>query len=168
MYLERQLTKDFAPGIRQRGYGLFTSRMVSLLTGDQWEVSARVGGSNVQRVQMSRQDDELYVFCDCPYFETESACKHIWATILAADQKTYLRGAGGSGTLELVEDFEPEGFGEEFDEDQESFPWTSRGTRRAAVPAPPKPPKIPAWQRLLQEMNNETVAVAPAARRVDR
>ena len=95
MYLQRQLTKDFAPGIRQRGYGLFTSRLVTLLSGNQWEVSARVGVSNVQRVQLSRQDDELYVFCDCPFFETESAFKHIWATIVAADDKHYLRGAGG-------------------------------------------------------------------------
>jgi len=81
---------------------------------------------------MARQDDELYVFCDCPYFETEAPCKHIWATILAADQKNYLRGAGDGGTLELVEDFEPEEFGEEFDDDLESFSWTS--AERAAPP----------------------------------
>jgi superfamily II DNA or RNA helicase len=165
MYLQRQLTKDFAPGIRQRGFGLFSSRMVTLLSGDQWEVSARVGASNICQVDLSRQDDEIYVFCDCRFFETESACKHIWATILAADEKNYLRGAGGSGVLQLVEDFEPE----EFDADVESYSWTSQGTRRQAPPPPPKPPKIPAWRKLLQDLNNEPAAAAAnSMRRVDR
>jgi hypothetical protein len=171
MYLQRQLTKDFSSGIRQRGFEIYRSRMVTLLSGSQWEVSAKVRGSDFYRVQLSRQDDELYVFCECPFFETESACKHIWATLVAADEKNYLRGAGNGGALTLVEDFEPEELAEEFDDDleDEDFPWTSRGTRRPALPPPPKPPKIPAWRKLLQELNNEPIAItANANRRVDR
>ncbi len=143
--------------------------MVTLLSGNQWEVSARVGGSKFYQVQLSRQDDEIYVFCECPFFETESTCKHIWATIIAADEENYLRGAGNGGALTLVEDFEE--FGDEFDDDfvDEDFPWTNRGTRRPALPPPPKPPKIPAWRKLLQELNNEPIAIsANATRRVDR
>jgi superfamily II DNA or RNA helicase len=170
MYLQRQLTKDFSSGIRQRGFEIYRSRTVTLLSGSQWEVSARVRGSNFYRVQLSRQDDELYVFCECPFFETESACKHIWATIIAADEKNYLQGTGNGGALTLVEDFEPEEFGEEPDDiEDEDFPWTSRGTRRSVLPARPKPPKIPAWRKLLQELNNQPVAIfASATRRVDR
>src|SRR5437016_1590019 len=169
MYLQRQLTKDFSSSTRQRGFDIHRSRMVTLLSGNQWEVSARVGGSKFYQVQLSRQDDEIYVFCECPFFETESTCKHIWATIIAADEENYLRGAGNGGALTLVEDFEE--FGDEFDDDfvDEDFPWTNRGTRRPALPPPPKPPKIPAWRKLLQELNNEPIAIsANATRRVDR
>ncbi len=168
MYLQRQLTKDFSAGIRQRGSEIHRLGMVALLSGNQWEVSARVRGSSVHRIQLSRQDDELYVFCNCRFFETESACQHIWATILAADEENYLRGAGGGGALELVEDFEPEEFSEELYKDRESFPRTSYQTLRPAPP-PIKPPKIPEWQKLLQELNNQpTAAIVSATRRVDR
>src|SRR5947208_3495759 len=127
MYLQRQLTRDFSSGIRQRGFEIYRSHMVTLLSGNQWVVSANVRGSNFYKVELSRQDNELYVFCECPYFETESACKHIWATILAADDKNYLRGNGDGGPLTLVEDFEPE-FGD--DVEGEDFPVTGRVIRR--------------------------------------
>jgi superfamily II DNA or RNA helicase len=171
MYLQTQLMKAFSAAIRQRGFELFRSRMVVLLGGDQWEVSAKVRGSKVYAVDLSRQDDEIYVFCDCPFFETESACKHIWATILAADEKKYLRGAGSNGPLQLVEDFEPEFDDDLDDEDEvedEDFPFSSRVTRRFAPPAPPKPPTIPAWRKLLQDLNNQPAGGANAPRRVDR
>ena len=41
-------------------------------------------------VNLFRQDDEVHVLCTCPFFETESACKHIWATILEAWEQGHL------------------------------------------------------------------------------
>ncbi len=59
------------------------------------EVSAKVRGSATYHVDLSRVGDEIYVSCECAYFDSEPVCKHIWATILAADEKFYLLGVGG-------------------------------------------------------------------------
>src|SRR5712664_1614368 len=97
MYLQRQLAKDFSPGVRGRGAEIHRFHQVNLVSGDRWQVLAKVQGSRMYQVNLSRQDDEVHVLCNCPFFETESACKHIWATILAADEKSYLLGSMGSG-----------------------------------------------------------------------
>src|SRR5260370_16900077 len=98
------------------------------------------------QVNLSRQDDEVHVLCNCPFFETESACKHIWATILAADEKSYLLGAmGGGGRLNLVEDSVLDPSDEDFeDEDHdEHFPPLAFTQTYPPTAPPPPTPKIP-------------------------
>ena len=173
MYLQRQLTKDFSGGVRHRGAEVHRSRNVTLLTGDRWHVSANVQGSRLYHVELSRQDSEIHVLCECPFFGSEGACKHIWATILAADEKSYLLGAMGGGRLELVEDDTPDDFDDEldddFDDEVDFYPRTSRGFGRSAAPPPPKPPPIPEWRKLLQELNNGAAPrSASPAKRIDR
>src|ERR1043165_5882192 len=104
MYLQRQLSKEFSPAIRQRGAEIHASREVTLISGDRYQVFARVRGSRVYNVRLTREDGEFHVCCDCPFFESDCACKHIWATILAAEGKSYLLGIMGGRPLRLVED----------------------------------------------------------------
>src|SRR5437899_11134450 len=92
MYLQRQLAKQFSSTVRQRGLGIYTMGEVKLISGDRSQVTAQVQGTRLYLVQLSREEHYLHVSCDCPFFKTDSACKHIWASIIAAEQKSYLLG----------------------------------------------------------------------------
>src|SRR5437879_4067822 len=120
MYLQKQLARQFSGVIRARGADIHGSGRVTHIAGDRWQVRAKVRGSRVYQVELWRQDDQLHVYCTCAYFDTESVCKHIWATILAADEKCYLLGAMG-GSLLLVEDYEPRDFELDEEGDEEEF-----------------------------------------------
>ena len=143
MYLQRQLAQKFSPGIRHRGVEIFSSRRVTIISGNQWEVSAKVSGSRVYEVELSREQNEIHVSCDCPYFDGGSVCKHIWATIVEADQKNYLLGSIGGGPVRLVVDRVLEEFDEDdLDEDDGDgddlkgvFPRTGYFRRAGAQPA---------------------------------
>jgi Superfamily II DNA/RNA helicases, SNF2 family len=154
MYLQSQFQNYFSGGIRKRGAEIYACREVTLVTGDRWHVQAHVRGTYRYTVQLLREDDSLHVLCTCPFFKSESACKHIWAVMLAADDKNYLIGNTG-GVLGIVED-DPR---DDLDEN---------GT---AAAAPPKPPAMAAWRKILQGLNTSSASRpigTPGARRVER
>src|SRR5262249_49025276 len=73
--------------------------------GSAWDVYAKVRGGRIYNVDLSIEEGDLVVHCDCSDFETEP-CEHLWAAILAADGKGYLRGDGNLGPLEMVPEFD--------------------------------------------------------------
>jgi hypothetical protein len=106
MALSTQLSSDFPGIIRSRGSDFFRHGQVKVIRGDQWYVKARVKDTSNYDVHVTREDDnKILVECDCSYFNTDGACRHIWATILAADEKGYLKGDGRDTPLELIELF---------------------------------------------------------------
>ncbi len=109
MSLISQLSSDFSSSVRSRGSDYFQEGRVKITVGTDWDVFARVRGSRIYKVDLAIEDNELVVSCDCPHFEREP-CKHLWATILAVEGKGHLRGDGALGPLEMVRDFEQDGF----------------------------------------------------------
>ncbi|MGE5754741.1 MAG: SWIM zinc finger family protein, partial [Planctomycetaceae bacterium] len=80
---------------RERGRDYFASRRVTLVGGDAWHADATVRGSRSYDVKLSREHDEIEAWCTCPYCEDYfEPCKHIWATLLAAEAEGYLEGDG--------------------------------------------------------------------------
>jgi superfamily II DNA or RNA helicase len=76
---------------------------VTIVEGDAWHVAATVRGSLPYDVTLSREHDEIEAWCSCPYCEDYlDPCKHIWATLLAADAEGYLRGDGGQTVRQLT------------------------------------------------------------------
>src|SRR5215475_10721824 len=124
MSLITQLSSDFSSAVRSRGSDYFQEGRVKIRNGSNWDVFAQVRGSRLYRVDLSIEDNELVVSCDCPHFEREP-CKHLWATILAVEGKGYLRGGGARrGPLEMVTDFDVDGFygygaGDFYDDDDD-------------------------------------------------
>ncbi len=109
MSLITELSIDFSTAVRSRGADYFQEGRVKITNGSDWEVYARVRGSRTYRVDLEIEGDELIVHCDCPDFEREP-CKHLWAAILAAEGKRFLRGNGARGPLEMVRDFGDDDF----------------------------------------------------------
>lgn len=101
--LARRLANSFAPGARERGLEYFTDGRVVITRGTPSGVTARVRGHRPYNVALLYGDGVLSVECECPYFESSGACKHIWATLLAADQQTFLSQAAADSTVALAE-----------------------------------------------------------------
>jgi superfamily II DNA or RNA helicase len=156
MNLSRRLTGYFSNTVRHRGQSYFWQGRVRIRDGSESDIVASVRGSQNYRVEMSWQDGVLSGSCNCLYFDSDGPCKHLWATILAAESDGYLGEAASAAKL-ILDCGGDYGFDEEFDdEDEETSPWSTR--RPLAVP--PTGPKPKAWLRHISEIADTAAAQA--------
>ena len=106
MSLAGKLLREFTARIRDRGLSYFRSNKVEILQHSESHVDARVKGSRDYLVRLTLGRVSLDVACTCPYFEEGEECKHIWATMLAADSRKYLTDVDLRGRLDLRSDDE--------------------------------------------------------------
>jgi superfamily II DNA or RNA helicase len=101
--LSSNLTPFVSNKIRERGRDYFLSRRVTVVEGDAWHVDANVRGTESYDVTLIRERDEIEAWCTCPYCEDHfEPCKHIWATLLAAEAKGHLQGDDRRAVRELM------------------------------------------------------------------
>ena len=89
MKLASVLSPHFDSDVRARGASYYRLGAVRIKRGNATGVEAGVRGSRVYDVEITWDGRALALFCDCPYYEDVGACKHLWATILAADAQNY-------------------------------------------------------------------------------
>jgi SNF2-related domain/Helicase conserved C-terminal domain/Bacterial SNF2 helicase associated/SWIM zinc finger len=106
MSLKSRFAPQFNPKIRDRGLGYFHSGAVKILEHSDLHVLAQVAGTLDYLVELTLTSSSLDIACTCPYFADGEDCKHIWATMLAADSKNYLSAVNLRGPLRLVYDDE--------------------------------------------------------------
>ena len=77
------------PAIKERGQDYFHKGHVAFLKPKNggWYASVRGTGRHygVRLGDLSREQPSLY--CDCPAHDRYIVCKHVWATLLAIDEK---------------------------------------------------------------------------------
>src|SRR5262249_17900940 len=92
MPLVNQLSNYVATNVRRRGKSYFEFGQVEIGSGDANTVRAIVEGTDTYYVSLQREGDRVKASCTCPYFQdSPRICKHIWATVLAAEKKGYLQ-----------------------------------------------------------------------------
>jgi uncharacterized Zn finger protein len=106
MSLAGKLLREFTAKIRGRGFAYFHANKVEILEHSESHVDAKVRGSEDYLVRLTLGRVSLDVACTCPYFEDGESCKHIWATMLAADSRKYFADADLRSRLDLVFDDE--------------------------------------------------------------
>lgn len=84
------LTDSFPATIRGRGLDYYRRGAVDLVAGGSSEAHALVSGKHLYTVDLALTGDGLAVSCTCRYFEDAGLCKHIWATLLCAQDNGYL------------------------------------------------------------------------------
>src|SRR5690349_11040306 len=104
MSLKGRFASQFNPKIRDRGFAYFRAGAVTILEHSNRHVLAQVKGTLDYFVELKLTLTSLDVACTCPYFSGGEDCKHIWATMLAADGKNYLSAEKLRGPLKLVYD----------------------------------------------------------------
>ena len=159
MALAERCLQEFDVAIRTRGEQYYRDGRVILVPfRDKSTAQAVVWGGAAYSVVLDWgfSREQLAVCCECSYFKSTGPCKHIWATILAADA----RGVGPKGSKRLgllpmdPEEYEGTGedviAGDDFEDDAlDEFP--PRGVKTAAQRKSrgDKPPPKPAWQQQL-------------------
>ena len=99
--LSTQLAPQFTRSVRHRGEEYYWRDQVRIERASETQLRARVRGSQTYDVELNFRDGMLSVWCDCPYFVDNGVpCKHLWATILAAEAQGglscgYFRAATG-------------------------------------------------------------------------
>lgn len=151
MKLSERLTRDFSATTRSRGQSYHHYGRVRIQRGSDSSVTARVQGSHSYQVSLDFEKDTLFVECSCLYFDREGACKHIWATILKAEELGHLSQAALSTRL-LLDDV---GYGL----DDEIASAEIDGVNRPvllkpehSIPVPPAP-KPPAWRKQIEDIS---------------
>ena len=166
--LSANLTSLVSKGTRERGRAYFLSRRVTSLKGDAWHVDATVRGSQLYDVKLRREGEAIEAWCSCPYCEGYSEpCKHIWATLLAAEAAGHLRGDGKRTVrqLTLVDPDEEDDLGNE-ELNEPLRPSRPRGNIADSGPRPRHPrDATPAWKKILSRMH-PTTEPTPASRAV--
>ncbi len=161
MSLASELSSDFPRAIRSRGSDYYSRGRVKISKGSAWEVLGTVRGGALYQVLLLREADTILGKCSCQFYQTEGACKHLWATILEADEKSYLAGDGRSGPIYFIDDLDEEevedyddypGKGDEDqdeeEEDEEDEEATPRSTLTLIRP-PMAEKKEPNWKEQL-------------------
>lgn len=105
MSLASKLSHEFQHGVRERGVKYQRKGAVEIINHTRSLVAAFVRGSEYYEVSLKLGSVSLDVACTCPYFDGGEACKHIWATILAADENLYLLDANLRSKLKLHFDY---------------------------------------------------------------
>jgi len=116
MALTTHLSGYVTSKVKSRGNSYYKDGAVQIIHGNKEEMRAIVIGTNAYHINLYREGDTVYVSCTCPYLEGEGdTCKHIWAALLAAENRGYLRGKSNSDPAHLDIDVE----GDDWDENEE-------------------------------------------------
>jgi superfamily II DNA or RNA helicase len=153
----QELKSDFSRKTRLKGEEYYRRKAVDIVDSEVGHIRARVQGSYLYDVNVGWDDEEYHYGCSCPHFvDHDEPCKHIWATLLAADARGILPAD--------VHDDGPED-DEVEDADEDFIPEVQRlkfGNREVELlrfrenphPAHAKPQRHAVWRRRLTEMRS--------------
>jgi len=155
--LTRLLAPQVPGGSRAKGRGYFLQGAVARIEGGPWSADAVVEGTRQYAVAIRRLGNTFEVSCDCPYFRDRLAvCKHIWATLLAAEHNHLLAGDGAVPAEATLQPIDVDA-------------WTDPEFR-AAAPARRRDAREPGarqWERFLGDFSRQ-LSETDAARRPSR
>lgn len=125
---------SFPPAVRSRGKTYYRAGRVRIKNSTDDLLEAVVRGTTRYSVTLRIGASSIGAECDCPHAETGEPCKHLWASILAAESSGFFYRVGG-----LVS---RKGSGS---------PSAAPAQRKAAKSAPPSDAGL-SWQEPLQKM----------------
>jgi len=128
--------------VRSRGLLYYNLGRVRVEHGSASQVKAYVRGSSAYEVSLDWEDGQLAAYCDCSYYDSAGPCKHIWATLMAADAHGFLSDAAAESLVLNGGEFWLDG-----DLDYEEYDYEPRPVAPAPMPVQP------AWQRQLAEIS---------------
>ncbi len=111
MGISAALQSHVSSTIRDRGKNYFRVGAVKLESVRADEVAATVSGSDEYDVDLVVEGKTVHAWCTCPYIaEYGAVCKHIWATLLAAEARGFGAALTAPRRLQLELDDEDDGY----------------------------------------------------------
>ncbi len=138
--------------IRNRGSEYIRRGAVRLVRKEDTHLVAEVQGLSLYKVEIEASDDCLLYECTCPYYSDRwSPCKHLWATLLLAQDLNVLPDVNGTAApvLESKDEFL-------LSKDDEDSTHEPAGVRTHGDPdgwrTLTRPPRLPAWKTRLEAL----------------
>jgi superfamily II DNA or RNA helicase len=171
MTLAQVLEGQFRGDIRFRGAAYLKAERVSITRVTPEHVFAVVQDGVDYQTQLTREGNELRMHCACAEGDRPStACKHLWATILAVDAGGLVSGSVRPGHIPPFaadQDSAPSA-DDYWEQDSHRDVYIPPGVPRVARAAVMLAPLVTGWksrlQKLSEEMHVEVTAVSAAAR----
>ena len=158
MPLAAKLFNQVNSAIRNRGRTYFSQGFVRIGEVAELYVHAKVRGQGRYDVGLTLKEDALVVRCTCHYFErNDEVCKHIWATILAADEHNYPSAASSKPELHLLLD------GVEPQEPVEEEPEPPAPLKIIPFPVKHEVQPVPSWKQKLARVQAVMMSVDNAS-----
>ena len=105
MSLVKTLASQVTKSTQNRGWEYFRRRAVTIIEASENSIDAEVRGTGTYLTNLTLHDQHIHCSCTCPHYqETYDACKHIWATLIAAESKYLITRWKVSPSAELVFD----------------------------------------------------------------
>jgi len=154
MSLAERSKQVFSATTRSKGESYFHRGRVEVVSSGGGELVAYVAGSKSRpyEVVLDWSDPRGGVIgaCTCPHYDDGNFCKHLWATMLAADERGLTASLAGRGRLALVHQLDDEEYGyDPFQDDDDDFAESRRKLALAAAspfsPPTAKKTKARAW-----------------------
>jgi superfamily II DNA or RNA helicase len=155
------LAPDFPVAVRRRGEEYHWQKLVRIEQASQESVHATIRGSQQYTVNIDWRPGELSVFCECPYFESNGPCKHLWAVILTAESKGFLSSAAADETVALNDSLDMD---EVFSNPTpKPAPAAKIAAWRKQLATIAEPPKTPTWHPAPLPAKREILYIVDAA-----
>ena len=128
--LASSIRDDFSSDVRRRGEEYFYGQAVRIEDVDATSIRATVTGQTDYTVSLEWSGPEIQAFCDCPYFDQNGPCKHLWAVALAYDSTGRSPARLEGKVLVMDDDWDEDVFGDGDDtEDDDEQPRESSSQR---------------------------------------
>ena len=144
--LSELLRHVFDATIRRRGNKYAKEKRVSIVDHGPTYVVAQVRGTEIYQSSLSFDGPELTVnlACTCPYYADRGPCKHLWATIIAAENAALLT----TDEIMAAADMPDDGDFREPDFDDRAY----FGPRPTDLRAPPPPQQT--WRNQIHALQH--------------
>lgn len=150
------LASSFSSEVVNRGSAYFRDGSVDLDFATPSAAAAEVYGSEVYNVDLVLDGTKIWAACNCPYIDTYGAlCKHIWATLRAAENRGFAVEAAKRGKLAISLDLDN-------DEPPEPSPSPK------PVVAKPKAVRPDAWERELESLGRAVQPYSAVSKPAER
>ena len=161
----RQLEQFVPSGSLTKGRNYFRSGAVEIheASADRVEATVKGGGRYWVALDLDVDLQAVVASCTCPHYDDGNLCKHIWASLEAAEAEGHLGRMAEMDHATILTEIEYSGDDDEFDqlgeldEEDDDFGYRRHRAEYSPAPSPSRPPQIAAWKQHLTSVRAATM-----------
>jgi len=165
MGLTQKFVDEFSSTARVEGEKIFQRGDVTIESREAQWITATVNAARPHDTTLVRAKGMVRYSCDCDHYaQTGNTCRHVWATLLAADAKGYTQQWETSRHLELLPEYDEAYDG---DDDDIAAPMSIAKLLMGVRPAGRtrrRRPRAAEWKQSLASLRESMTAAQNAAR----